>query len=454
MKSIIIKILLKTLNNKAMKKICCFLVMLSLGVFFLSCKKGGEQTLENTYKPTPVVIETNKAIPVEGNSYITQSASGATEAIGATISNWKNTTSVISTYFKVGQSGKLNLAIKGSVITGKSVVKLTVNGTSFDVTLTGATPAVFPAGIIDITTPGYVKVDLQGVSKEGITFAEVSDIMVGGTAVASNLQYASVSADNQYYWSRRGPSVHLNYTNPAGNSEWMYNELTVPVGQDNIGSYYMSNGFSGGYFGIQVKSATERWVLFSVWDADSGAKTVLTSKGADVTNGNFSGEGTGGQSYLVYNWKAGNTYKFLTQIKPDGSGNTIYSSWFYAPELGVWKFMATFKRPATSTYATGLNSFLENFNVELGYTGRKALYNNLWLRNTAGTWTEVTTARFTCDPTGTTEQRMDFKGGIEDGKFYLQNGAFFNDFVPNNTNFTRTPTAVAPTVNLATLPTN
>ena len=436
-----------------MKRIFSLLIALSFFTVMLACKKSG-QNEKNTFKPRPAVIETSIAIPVQGNSFVTQSVAGATETIGSTLSNWKNNTSVISTYFKVGQAGKLNLAIKGSVISGKSVVKLTVNGTSFEVTLSGTTAAVYPAGIVDITTPGYVKVDLQGVSKDGVTFAEVSDIMVGGTAASSNLQYASVSADNQFYWSRRGPSVHLNYTAPAGNNEWMYNELTVPAGQDNIGSYYMSNGFNGGYFGIQVKSATERWVLFSVWDADSGGKTLLTSKGADVVNGNFAGEGTGGQSYLVYNWKAGNTYKFITQIKPDGAGNTLYSSWFFAPELGVWKFMATFKRPATNTYVAGLNSFLENFNVDLGYTGRKALYNNMWVRNTAGVWAEISAARFSCDPTGTTQQRMDFKGGVEDGKFYLQNGAFFNDFVPNNTNFTRTATGIAPSVNLTALPTN
>lgn len=436
-----------------MKAIYSVLTLLSLGILLLCCKKSG-QTEKNTFKPRPAVLETNIAIPVQGNSFLTQSAAGATETIGTILSNWKNNYSVISTYFKVGQAGKLNLAVKGSVISGKSVIKLSVNGTSFEITLSGTTAAVYPAGVVDIATTGYVKVDLQGISKEGTTFAEVSDIMIGGTAAANNLQYASVSTDNQFYWSRRGPSVHLNYTAPAGNNEWIYNEITVPAGQDNIGSYYMSNGFNGGYFGIQVKSSTDRWVLFSVWDADSGGKTVLTGKGTDVVNGNFGGEGTGGQSYLVYNWKAGNTYKFLTQIKPDGAGNTNYSSWFYAPELGVWKFMATFKRPSTTTYASGLNSFLENFNVDLGYTGRKALYNNMWTRSTAGTWTEITAARFTCDPTGSTQQRMDFKGGVEDGKFYLQNGAFFNDFVSNNTNFTRTATGVAPAVNLTTLPTN
>jgi hypothetical protein len=34
--------------------------------------------------------------------------------------------------------------------------------------------------------------------------------------------------------------------------EWFYSELTVPEGSDVIGSYFMANGFSEGYFGIQV----------------------------------------------------------------------------------------------------------------------------------------------------------------------------------------------------------
>ena len=36
--------------------------------------------------------------------------------------------------------------------------------------------------------------------------------------------------------------------------EWFYSELTVPEGNDVIGSYFMANGFSEGYFGIQVNS--------------------------------------------------------------------------------------------------------------------------------------------------------------------------------------------------------
>jgi hypothetical protein len=42
----------------------------------------------------------------------------------------------------------------------------------------------------------------------------------------------------------------MGYTTPA-NTEYFYNEMTIPTGQDPIGSYFMANGFSGGYFGIR-----------------------------------------------------------------------------------------------------------------------------------------------------------------------------------------------------------
>ena len=79
-------------------------------------------------------------------------------------------------------------------------------------------------------------------------------------------------------------------------------------------SYYMVAGFGEGYFGMQYNSPTERRVLFSVWSpfdtqdpkliADA-QKIKLLRKGKDVHIGEFGNEGSGGQSYLLYPWKAG-----------------------------------------------------------------------------------------------------------------------------------------------------
>ena len=99
----------------------------------------------------------------------------------------------------------------------------------------------------------------------------------------------------------------------------------------------MANGFREGYFGIQVNGPDERRVLFSIWspfrtdnprDIPEDQQIVALGRGPDVRIGEFGNEGSGGQSILVYPWKVGNTYRFLTEVEPDGQVNTIYTSWF------------------------------------------------------------------------------------------------------------------------------
>lgn len=199
---------------------------------------------------------------------------------------------------------------------------------------------------------------------------------------------------------------------------------------------------------------TERWIIFSVWDADNGQKTTLVSKGPNVVDNSFGGEGTGGQAHLVFDWKAGTTYKFITRIRPESStGSTLYSAWFFTPETNTWRYLATWRRPSTNTYQSGAHSFLENFIDTLGYTGRRVQYGNQWARGTNGTWSEVTVGHFTGDATASNAQRMDYAGGLENGRFYLRNGGFFADFVALNQDFTRPATGIQPAVDVNTLPT-
>lgn len=391
------------------------------------------------------------SVPLAGNGYVTTLAPGGPEVITANgLGNWTNSGSITSVYFRLALTGTLNVSVRVKVPSGTSNIRVTVNGTAFTKTITGNSYTTYSIGSVNISAAGYVKVDLQGISRTGGYFGDVSDIIISGAATANNVTYANDAAN--YYWSRRGPSVHMSYTIPSGNTaEWFYNEMTVPAGEDKIGSYFMSNGFSGGYFGIQVNSATERRILFSVWDPETGT-TTLVRKGPGVVDNTFGGEGTGGQSYLLFNWQTGTTYRFLTQIKPDGTGATLYSSWIYTPENSSWRFLATWKRPNTVSYYTGAHSFLENFLDTRGYLGRKVRYNNQWIRNTSGTWIELVNGRFTTDATGTNDQRRDYAGGLESGSFYLQNGGFFANYTTYGSTFTRTATGTPPSVNLSTLP--
>ncbi len=416
----------------------------------LSCSK--KENGGNPPPKPPEEIPVAHTISMGGNAYITQKQEGAAETVTEnSVSNWTSSSTVFSAYFRLGKTGKLNVKVRASVPSGNSKVKISINGAPFEVSMKGNAKNVYNVGTVDISSVGYVKVDFQGISKSGDYYADVYDVLIGGTATSSDVVYAN--DPENFYWSRRGPSCHLSYGPVNGDTEWFYNELTVPVGEDKIGSYFMSNGFGEGYFGIQVNSSTERRVLFSVWDPNVG-KTTLVKKGANVTHNEFGGEGTGGQSYMLFNWKAGTTYKFLTRGKPDGTGGTDYSAWIFTPETNEWRFMATWKRPNTVTYLTRFHSFLENFLPDHGFEHRKVHFGNQWVRTVDGQWQERTTASFTMDATGGNKQRLDFKGGMENGQFFLQNDGFFADYTEKGTTFTRTATNLSPDVDLSKLPQN
>jgi Domain of unknown function (DUF5077)/Domain of unknown function (DUF3472) len=392
-------------------------------------------------------------IPLAGNAFISKVAQKSSEEISEKgLTAWASKEAIISCYLKINSPGIYNFALKIKVEkNAKSSLKLKIDSKSFIISSLDIKNDVLNIGSFELLKPGYLKIDLQGQSKTGEYFAEVSDVLINASGdVKGKFTFANDPAN--FYWSRRGPSCHLNYTTPAGDKEYFYSELTVPIGEDKIGSYFMANGFAEGYFGIQVNSDSERRVLFSVWEPEGLEKTTLIKKGNNVTAGRFDGEGTGGQSYLKFMWKAGNTYKFLTKARPDSKGNTEYTSWFFAPEVGSWQLIATWSRPKISTYLTSFHGFLENFEPENGHLGRKANWSNQWVWLSKGTWAEVTEFKFTVDATGKNKQRMDFAAGVENGTFYLKNGGFFDTYIEPNTKFSKAASSKAPLIDFNLLP--
>ena len=61
--------------------------------------------------------------------------------------------------------------------------------------------------------------------------------------------------------------------------------------------------------------------------------------------------------------------------------------------------IARFERPKISTYLKGLHSFLENFNPNHGDQERMAFYDNQWVCDKSGLWTEITEIKLTADNT-------------------------------------------------------
>ncbi|QMV67705.1 DUF3472 domain-containing protein [Sphingobacterium paramultivorum] len=434
---------------------------------FLSCQKSEVQTnLEEKLSlraASPGL--SGYEVPLGGNAFVTSAPSGAVEVINSNgLANWTNANSVISTYAKVPQAGALRVKIRTKVLPSgdSSTVKLTINGVSKQIKLKGGTLQDYTVGTYSLNTAGYIKMDLQGVTKSGGYFADVSHLILDSSATNGTVIYSDNNVDNTYYWSRRGPSCHFSYTIPTNQQvSYYYSEVKVPAGEDKIGSYFMANGFGQGYFGMQVNSATERRILFSVWSPYSTDnpsqipaedRITLNRKGTNTTTGEFGGEGSGGQSYLKYNWTAATTYKFLLKGEPDNNGSTDFTAWFNDPSTNNWILIASWKRPKTNTYLTGFHSFLENFNADNGFLGRSAEYSNQWVRTATGTWLKVVESTFTVDATYSNNQRIDAIGGTTGNSFFLKNGGFFNTVVNPGTKFTQPGSGTAPSINLTTLP--
>jgi hypothetical protein len=372
-------------------------------------------------------------IPLGGNVYQTKGA--FKEEIKADgILTWQNAESEFSVFFKSNSEGKFVLELDMFQQAGASLISLEHQGKSVQVSLKTGVSGLVQVGEMGLVL-GYNEIKLKGLQKSGSDFAKIKNLRIRSEKELV-LEFVRDNIDNRFYWGRRGPSVHLSYTMPSeGNFKWFYNEMTIPVGEDPVGSYFMANGFAEGYFGIQVNSTSERRILFSVWSPfvtdnpnaiPEDQKIKLLKKGENVYTGEFGNEGSGGQSYLRYPWRVGTTYRFLNSVEPDGKGNTIYTAYFFAPELGEWLLIASFLRPKTNTWYKRPHSFLENFIPESGRLERRVFYDNQWVANAEGNWVELREAKFTGDDIARRGYRKDYAGGSDSGKFYLKNGGFFN----------------------------
>jgi len=220
-------------------------------------------------------------------------------------------------------------------------------------------------------------------------------------------------------------SVHLGY--PADEGTAFYNELTVEKSAD--GTYFMACGWSKGYYGIQEKADGKKLLIFSVWDPgkQNDPKTVkedvrvkLLHQGEGVRIGRFGNEGTGGQSFYVYDWKVGQTYRMLVRAAADGETRTAYSGYFFHPEKKEWMHLVTFSTIAGRKLLTGYYSFIEDFrrNRVSATKEREALYGNGWVLSKNGKWIALDKARFT----GDSNPVMNINAKIRSDRFYLGTG--------------------------------
>ncbi|MEG2156555.1 MAG: DUF3472 domain-containing protein [Bacteroidaceae bacterium] len=387
-------------------------------------------------------------IPAHGNSYITSNANASQEGLMhrdnnlgkekktvATVGNdgiffLEDTKSIASTYFFIVRPAtpKLSIEVKG---VGTLLVRYAKQ--TFRIKVKADKWETRKVGKIKVEKTGYAQVNFQCIGEATGQRLQIRNLLLDGLDVPPLF----IHPDFSTHFGRRGPSVHLQYRLPKKtNTEWFYNEVTVPQDGDVIGSYYCAQAFDGGYFGFQNNSRTERRVLFSIWSPfetqnpqliPEDSRVKLLRKGERTKIGEFGNEGSGSQSYLLYPWKAGNTYRFLLHVKPNGDNTTNYTAYFYAPEEKQWILISEFRRPKTNLWIQGEYSFVENFSPEQGYKTRRANFGNVWSCSDKGEWQPIKEATFTNDNTGHSGIRVDYLGGISNQSFFLQMGGFFGN---------------------------
>ena len=403
------------------------------------------------------------SIPLAGNTFRTAPEPGGNGAQRNGTIVWNDPEAVLSVFFHVDRAAEIELAMTASASNGRAVLKACVAEKCFESVIDSEELSEQHIGRIKVEAPGYVRVDLQGAERTGGNFGELKDLVISSDTDGLKVDFVRNNDGGMFYWGRRGPSVHLSYQVPRDvDLRYAYSEITVPEGQDPIGTFYMANGFGQGYFGMQVNGPQERRVLFSIWspfktdnprDIPEDQRIVALARGPKVHIGEFGNEGSGGQSYLVYPWKAGRTYRFLTKVVPDGKGNTVYTSWFGDKAADEWILIASFRRPKTDTHLRGFHSFLESFDPSRGHLARRAFYGNVWVCDVEDNWHECPQARFTVDPTGRNRHRLDFTGGTAGNRFFLRNCGFFDETGTPGRIFTREAADVAePEISFDQLP--
>jgi len=258
-------------------------------------------------------------------------------------------------------------------------------------------------------------------------------VVILGVFIAAGAANAAEEAPGKHAEKpiRAARSVHLGYQAP--DAVWFYNEVTVEQSQE--GTYFCVCGFRHGYFGIQERKH-DKVVIFSVWDpgkqdnpnvVEKEKRVQLLYKADDVSTGRFGGEGTGGQSFLKYDWKPMETYRFLVKATVRGD-RTEYAAYFYVNETAQWKHLVTFSTITGGAYLKGYYSFIEDFRRDYKSVNevRRARFGKGWIKTSQGQWIALTKARFTADST----PLLNIDAGVADGTFFLQTGGETKNLTP------------------------
>lgn len=185
-------------------------------------------------------------------AYIDPNPEGARVSEKHGITGWNDAAQQVFWFGELKAAGELTVALSVKLPPGgKSRLRLKIGDQKHEAEVM-AGRADF--GRYTIASPGYVRLELSSLN---------------GTADAGQIETLHLDGDAaqdahfKLKERRNAASVHLAYPVPKETRVAMfYNEVTAVA--DPVHTYYMACGFSRGYFGMQVNSATERRLIFSI----------------------------------------------------------------------------------------------------------------------------------------------------------------------------------------------
>lgn len=193
---------------------------------------------------------------------------------------------------------------------------------------------------------------------------------------AATLLFCANATAQHLWWNLEGQT----------DATCLYGEIMVLATHPAI--YYCGANWhpgepAGGYCGIQHNSEKERRTIFSIWDTTPQLHPKITAADPRTLHNRFGGEGEGGHTHMLWEWKVGDTFQFFVQKVP-GKGDTTDARYYvFDRTKKKWLHSATIQSPnggkkSVVTIGGGLNSFLENFAGRDKAVPKLALYR-LWL---------------------------------------------------------------------------
>lgn len=217
-----------------------------------------------------------------------------------------------------------------------------------------------------------------------------------GMVIAACVTSAAGIAQAQHLWWD---------TDGLKDATCLYGEITVLATHPEI--YYCGANWhpgepAGGYCGIQHNGPEERRTIFSIWDTSPELHPRVTEADTETVHDRFGGEGEGSHTHMLWDWRAGETFRFFLRKQPGAApGTTDARYYIYDRRANRWRHSATISAPngdpksraSVATVGGGkIASFLENFGGKDQNVPKLALYR-LWLGNSVDSLRCLTRAR-------------------------------------------------------------